>query len=354
MTELLVAGINNPAPPPPIRRLSLNEAQAYNLIAQHGLDCSFELSDRIWTVSLEIVREPAVVNSGDWRIDIRWAGASLVLTLPAGITSLWLAANFPELDFPSLPWAFSVAAMENAISDVLGALHRFGRGDARLEKMTTATFGDVSWLPHHLALTARLGTEVIHGMLSLDSLGLMLVAGLFSKQPKADNDIVIDEILVSLRLEVGRTTIPADVLGALVLRDVIRMESVWIQENGELWLGQDCFGLRVRADDSQLTVVQALTMDVPNMPNLDSPNVYDGESVAVHKIPVLLTFDLGERRLTLAELKMLQPGQTFDLGRPLSSPINIRANGALIGSGELVDIEGSLGVIVTGLAESVR
>ena len=60
-------------------------------------------------------------------------------------------------------------------------------------------------------------------------------------------------------------------------------------------------------------------------------------------------FELGERSLSLHELQTLAPGFTFDLGRDLRQAVQIRANGMLIGTGELVDIDGRIGVVVTSL-----
>ena len=53
-----------------------------------------------------------------------------------------------------------------------------------------------------------------------------------------------------------------------------------------------------------------------------------------------------------AELRALQPGAIFDLQRPLADgPVMIRANGALIGTGDLVEVEGRIGVRVGTLGQ---
>lgn len=75
-----------------------------------------------------------------------------------------------------------------------------------------------------------------------------------------------------------------------------------------------------------------------------------GAAPALDQLPLRLAFDLGERTLSLAELKALQPGQTLELGRPLAGAVQLRVNGALVGTGELVEIDGRLGVTVTSLA----
>ena len=49
------------------------------------------------------------------------------------------------------------------------------------------------------------------------------------------------------------------------------------------------------------------------------------------------------------ELGQLAVGQSFDLGRPLAGAVRVRANGALVALGELVEIDGRLGVALTQL-----
>jgi type III secretion system YscQ/HrcQ family protein len=66
-------------------------------------------------------------------------------------------------------------------------------------------------------------------------------------------------------------------------------------------------------------------------------------------VPVRVTFDLGQRSLTLAELREIGPGHVFELGRELRRCVQVRANGRLIGEGELVDVDGRLGVSILSL-----
>jgi type III secretion protein Q len=40
----------------------------------------------------------------------------------------------------------------------------------------------------------------------------------------------------------------------------------------------------------------------------------------------------------------------FELGRPVRSAVNIRANGKLIGEGELVDVDGQMAVSILNLS----
>jgi hypothetical protein len=65
-----------------------------------------------------------------------------------------------------------------------------------------------------------------------------------------------------------------------------------------------------------------------------------------------VTVSLGTTRLSLRQLAELALGQVVALGRPLSGPYEVRAAGRLVGEGELVDIDGELGVRIVSIAES--
>jgi flagellar motor switch/type III secretory pathway protein FliN len=64
-----------------------------------------------------------------------------------------------------------------------------------------------------------------------------------------------------------------------------------------------------------------------------------------------LTVQLGTTRLSLRQLADLAPGAVVPLGRPLAGPFEVRAAGRLIGEGELVDVDGELGVRIVSLQE---
>jgi hypothetical protein len=64
-----------------------------------------------------------------------------------------------------------------------------------------------------------------------------------------------------------------------------------------------------------------------------------------------LTVQLGTTRLSVRQLSELVPGSIVSLGRPLAGPFEVRAAGRLVGQGELVDVEGELGVRIVSLQE---
>jgi type III secretion system YscQ/HrcQ family protein len=69
----------------------------------------------------------------------------------------------------------------------------------------------------------------------------------------------------------------------------------------------------------------------------------DGDD-ALDDLPITLTFELGALELPLSELKLLAPGSVLPIAGPLPPEVAVCAGGRRIGTGELVEVEGRLGV----------
>ncbi|HEX8721609.1 MAG TPA: FliM/FliN family flagellar motor switch protein [Pyrinomonadaceae bacterium] len=75
-----------------------------------------------------------------------------------------------------------------------------------------------------------------------------------------------------------------------------------------------------------------------------------GEAGLLDNLLLTLRVELPARRISLDELTRLRAGQILDLGCRPTDPVELVADGRRVATGELVDIEGSLGVRVTRLA----
>ena len=85
----------------------------------------------------------------------------------------------------------------------------------------------------------------------------------------------------------------------------------------------------------------------------DEVDVNSGDDeFSLDELPVRLSFDLGERGIALGELRTLMPGYTFQLGRDVRRAVIIRANGRAIGEGEVVDVDGRIGVAILRLSNA--
>lgn len=64
-------------------------------------------------------------------------------------------------------------------------------------------------------------------------------------------------------------------------------------------------------------------------------------------IPIHIVFEVGQKHLPIRELQSLKAGYTFELENSADRPVTIRANGKVIGSGELLKVGDRVGVRVT-------
>lgn len=341
-------------------RLTVNQAQALSLIARHGASVAVTLPPAegapqasAWRVGLTPGAPDALRAAANWRADLEWAGAALRLHLPRGAATAWLNARAPDLAVGPVPEPLLAAALEALLGEVAAALSGASPGGP-LRVVDTGAVGPAP-LAHVWTVSARADAtgDVAYAVLEADDLGLMLLAGLLGRvEPAASDAIDADALPVLLRAELGAAWLPASELRSLGSGDVVLLDEYLVNAQGELWLGiPRRQGLRVRAEGNSFIVTQGwspLMTETAN-PVEAAPNAA-GEPLDLDAVPVRLTFDLGERALTLAELRRLQPGETFDLQRPLADgPVMIRANGALIGTGALVEIDGRVGVTIGAL-----
>jgi len=69
-----------------------------------------------------------------------------------------------------------------------------------------------------------------------------------------------------------------------------------------------------------------------------------GSDALLRELPVEVVCELGRVTLSGRELLELRPGAVLPVGRPLAGPIDLSVGGRVIARGELVDVEGELGV----------
>lgn len=72
---------------------------------------------------------------------------------------------------------------------------------------------------------------------------------------------------------------------------------------------------------------------------------------AVGEVPVRISAVLGKKRMTVAELSNLGEGAIIELDRRVGEPIDLYVNDRLVARGELVLVEGALGVTLTEIVK---
>ena len=125
--------------------------------------------------------------------------------------------------------------------------------------------------------------------------------------------------------------VPRASLSRLEVRDAITLDRDLV-----LWLGDGTIGLAATTGAVEAKVTTGYVPRDMALPD---------------EAHVELVVQLGTTRLTLRQLGELVPGAIVALGRPLAGPYEIRAAGRLIGQGELVDVDGEVGVRIVSLQE---
>jgi len=134
-----------------------------------------------------------------------------------------------------------------------------------------------------------------------------------------------------LPVTVARCALSRDAAAAIAARDVIVVE-----RSLELVIGDGAIGLRAAP--------QAVVAEVASH--------YSPRDMALPDDAHLeLTVALGTTKLSVRQIAELAIGQIVPLGRPLAGPFELRAGGRVIGHGELIDVDGELGVRVTSIEE---
>jgi Type III flagellar switch regulator (C-ring) FliN C-term len=132
-----------------------------------------------------------------------------------------------------------------------------------------------------------------------------------------------------LPIVVARAAIPAAT--RLAVGDIVTVERTLELEVGDARIGLTAAARAVEAKVA--TGYIARDMALPDDAHLE------------------LTVQLGTTRLSLRALAELAVGQVISLERPLAGPFDVRAGGRLVGQGELVDIDGELGVRIVSVAQ---
>ncbi len=73
---------------------------------------------------------------------------------------------------------------------------------------------------------------------------------------------------------------------------------------------------------------------------------------SVLDVPVKVSAVLGKKRIAIADLMALDAGSVIELDRRVGEPIDLYINDTLIARGELVMIDGALGVTMTEIVRT--
>jgi type III secretion system YscQ/HrcQ family protein len=165
---------------------------------------------------------------------------------------------------------------------------------------------------------------------------------------------------VTLCALAAQFSLPRSAIVALGVGDIVIPERCSLTNTADGWHGEaslhllgvhrSVFGCSARA--AELVIID-------RGPSQGASTVTDAkriETEALHigadplalagDAPIELCLELARFRLTLAELSALRPGEVLSTGRTIGDRVTLSANGQAIAHGELVDIDGEVGLRV--------
>ena len=294
------------------------------------------------------------------------AAAALALTVD-GMPALLLLDSDPiatlvdlpvaAADLAALPASFQAAVVTAALDDLIQQVSS-GTGLApdagtllaaeQVERAPLLADREAVELGFCWRMVGKGLRTSLRGRLRLSpSLGQRIVE-LVAGQPPAGDGIEVDRLPLVARIQLGTTGFSVAELAGLEPQDIVLVrQHRWDQSQVAVIIAPD-LRYAARVEDGEMVVLAREETGTVSEDNDDTP-IADVEAVTVP-----IAFDLGRVELEIGELRRVAEGYVFNLQRPLDGAVTLRVNGRPIGRGELVEIEGSLGVRLTAILDQGR
>lgn len=93
--------------------------------------------------------------------------------------------------------------------------------------------------------------------------------------------------------------------------------------------------------------------DESTNPGSERANMEEGQAEGadlLNDVPLQIAVEVGRLPITAEDIVGLKVGHVFDLNRQVGEPLDLSVNGKIVARGELVEIEGNLGIRIVSLA----
>ncbi len=294
-------------------------------------------------LDIHVVAPP--VATADWvAFDLGMACGHGQATVPGRL----LHRVLNKLD-PAAPTAAPDAAallLELALEPALTALEaRFPSLAVRLSPACHETVATYS-----VGLSVRFGDVVDTLRLDLDVAAAGAVAAACAEM--MDAPIALPDLPIALHLRVQSSDVTVAELAAAQLGDVVLAEALADKE--VLVVCGERFAWRAQYEERKLQLrssrLRPETIGLGRW--MMGAMLETDEPTGLDELPVRLSFELGRLELPLSEIAVLGPGHVFELARDESQPVDILANGRLIGRGRIVTVAGRVGVQIVHLGRA--
>ncbi|MDB5992458.1 MAG: YscQ/HrcQ family type secretion apparatus protein [Herbaspirillum sp.] len=336
-----------------------------------------------------------------------WLGHRITLWFPQVLLQRTLQICMPDLSAAVIPPALFPAMASNAIGAWLDTLpHRESLRIDTIEEAAqmpaVAETGDGRTRHHLLARRNAPSPVPIDYAIAIDIDPALaaalpkLCAGLSSDWPEPSQALL--SLPLQLQCEVGRVTVPYSTLDALQYGDILFFNPYIDPDNHDLssltvqlsYRQRPLMQARIQQPD--LMVITDIDMNdrksflyddlidesasdpfhtIAPLPQQHADEEFDNEPSdtdtdteplpstspalpavnGLNQLPLQLVFDVGNCEMSFAELQKLQPGNVIPLASRMPELVRVSVNGRVIASGELVEIDGRIGVMLARIAD---
>ncbi|WP_050420710.1 type III secretion system cytoplasmic ring protein SctQ [Bradyrhizobium tropiciagri] len=321
----------------------VNEIAARRTVLQSRLGdkpLSIRVSRLVWQ------SEPYAMSMLD--CVFRAGGETAVLSLPRLLVETLISTVQQGLTLPSDPTRSLV--LELALAPWIVGLENVLASNVQLIRIEDATAKD-PYLELDVAIGALAGKARLFLFAPLDGLipsAFRLLGELIGQLPREQGKIS-SELPVVIAREIGSLRAPVRLLrqaqpGDALLPDVIPFaHSQLILTAAKLWAP-------AQAADDRLVLRGPFRLQPHPLRYVDMTiRSQTGQAIPpseadIDSVEITLVFECGRWPIPLGTLRSINEGHVFELGRPLDGPVDIVANGQLIGRGDIVRIGEALGI----------
>lgn len=370
----------------PLQSISQKKAYLQNIIFGKHREASFLIDSKHYNFAftfLPINYQPTVF------FKIKFSDHILWLSLNSLPPIAYFPEKFENVDLTSLPPDIQPIFLESCFEYVINAIEDALEVVLSIEEYTNTppidTFDNL--LPFVIRIEGL--AQRMYGCLYMSTPAVEFLSAILERTPYTRSNRFIANIEIPLHAIIAEETLSFEEFKNLRLQDIILLNDDSFINNGacKVIIGNHLVYngilknkrltleslMEERIDNDNLQDDSSLEMDqeklseeslreersgeVPSGTEFEEDSDFEEDTDSIvlphelDNVPINLTFEVGQKRISLSELQTLKRGFIFELENSVERPITIRANGRIIGTGELLQIDKRVGVRVIAFSK---